>query len=215
VFQATRVVNGNAARIAEWPAASSELAQTFVAAQHRGVAGPIAVLLREVRPARVIEIGTADGGFTVLLRHLLDEMGCPDVPLHTFDVNPCDQLARVARGARIDVAWGDVFGSAPFSVAFMEALDAPGPLLLFCDGGNKVKEFNKAAPYLRPGDFIAAHDYAPSREEWSKAAERPWGWCEIEDADIADVCAREHLVPVLTNELSSVAWVCKRKGAEG
>ncbi len=35
----------------------------------------------------------------------------------------------------------------------------PGPALVYCDGGDKIKEFNLYAPIIRRGDFIAAHDF--------------------------------------------------------
>ena len=35
----------------------------------------------------------------------------------------------------------------------------PGPALIYCDGGNKPKEFAKYAPIIRVGDFIGAHDW--------------------------------------------------------
>jgi hypothetical protein len=35
----------------------------------------------------------------------------------------------------------------------------PGPALIYCDGGDKPKEFTKYAPIVRVNDFIAAHDW--------------------------------------------------------
>lgn len=35
----------------------------------------------------------------------------------------------------------------------------PGPALIYCDGGDKPKEFGLYAPILRIDDFIAAHDW--------------------------------------------------------
>ncbi len=37
--------------------------------------------------------------------------------------------------------------------------DARGPVLLFCDGGDKPREIKLYAPLLRPGDVLLGHDY--------------------------------------------------------
>ncbi len=36
--------------------------------------------------------------------------------------------------------------------------DAPRPLVLYCDNGNKPLEVETFAPALRAGDFLAVHD---------------------------------------------------------
>lgn len=40
-----------------------------------------------------------------------------------------------------------------------ELLKSEGSVLLFCDGGNKIKEFNFFSEYLKPKDVIMVHDY--------------------------------------------------------
>ena len=42
--------------------------------------------LEEVRPSRVLEIGTAGGGFILAVREILNEIGLQDTPVRTFDV---------------------------------------------------------------------------------------------------------------------------------
>jgi len=45
--------------------------------------------------------------------------------------------------------------------AVLEILDQPDlhPLVLFCDNGNKRKEFEIYVPHLCPGDYAAVHDW--------------------------------------------------------
>ena len=51
------------------------------------------------------------------------------------------------------------------------------PLLLFCDNGDKPKEFAQFVPYLGPGDYVGVHDWG--LEFWPKDAQvgvrlEPW-----------------------------------------
>jgi len=66
-----------------------------------------------------------------------------------------------------------------------------GGCLVFCDGGNKIREFGLIAPYLKSGDFIMTHD-------WGK---------EIRDRDVADTVAsaglQEYMSEYFIDELNS------------
>lgn len=64
-----------------------------------------------------------------------------------------------------------------------------GPALIYCDGGDKVAEFNLYAPVIRPGDLIAAHDFDYGGYERAEI--------RIEDIDGA----------VNENQLSAVGFV--------
>jgi hypothetical protein len=50
----------------------------------------------------------------------------------------------------------EVFSSVSFSGLLTVA---PRPLLLFCDGGHKTREMQTFVPLLKPGDFVACHDW--------------------------------------------------------
>jgi hypothetical protein len=41
-----------------------------------------------------------------------------------------------------------------------------GPVLLLCDGKNKIQEFYYYSTFLKKGDVIMCHDYAHTREEF-------------------------------------------------
>ena len=45
--------------------------------------------IEEVKPKRILEIGTAGGGFTLFLRDTLNELGLEDTPIKSFDVYEC------------------------------------------------------------------------------------------------------------------------------
>ena len=60
-----------------------------------------------------------------------------------------------------------------------------GKILLYCDNGKKIDEFNTYAKYLKPGDVIMTHD-------------RP---SEIRFKDIEETVIKHNLKPVYGLEL--------------
>ena len=50
----------------------------------------------------------------------------------------------------------DIFENADEIIVLIQK---PGITVLFCDGGNKVREFKTFAPHLKKGDIIAVHDW--------------------------------------------------------
>jgi hypothetical protein len=88
----------------------------------------------------------------------------------------------------------------------------PGVTIVLCDGGSKKNEFNLLSEFLKEGDIIMAHDYAPSLEfSMEKMQNKIWNWHEILDADIEESCKKFNLTPFLQEEFLNVAWVCRQK----
>jgi len=54
---------------------------------------------------------------------------------------------------------GDLFGEA--GKKLIDFLDGglPRPILLFCDNGDKPREFREFVPHLRVGDCVGVHDW--------------------------------------------------------
>jgi hypothetical protein len=53
---------------------------------------------------------------------------------------------------------GDIFKDQKDRV--ISLLTGPSrPVILFCDDGDKPKEFRTFVPYLKPGSLIAVHDF--------------------------------------------------------
>ena len=46
------------------------------------------------------------------------------------------------------------------SSKIIDFIQEEGKTIVLCDGGNKIKEFNLLAKYIKSGDIIMAHDYA-------------------------------------------------------
>jgi hypothetical protein len=146
--------------------------------------------------ARILEVGTAEGGLTVGLRELF-----PEVPITTIDIveRPWYRAMFAAHNIsyRIDGAYD---GS---EVAAW--VQQPGISLVLCDGGNKLREFAHFAGIIKPGDIIAAHDYEGHPNHL------PWGCVETSDGGIAVACAAHGLEPFQHDLFGRVVWAAKRK----
>lgn len=106
-------------------------------------------------PQRVIEIGSYNGGFALALAFAGWTAG---ITVYSYDVMeaPKQEWRDLARFLQVHFLLGNCFG---LEEEIRQLVQQPGVTFLLCDGGNKAREFNTFAKYLRPGDVIAAHDY--------------------------------------------------------
>ena len=168
--------------------------------------GPIAIdtVMKTAGPfRRIIEIGTGSGGLSILFALYAIHQQAQFV---TYDIKPCRNRVLTALGVdfRQKSCWEAETEIATF-------IQSQGRTLLFCDGGNKIREFNVFAPHLKPGDVIMAHDYAVSRDEWNEHLRGSvWDWCEITFVDIRAACEKCDLVPVEAF-ICSLAAMCAWK----
>ena len=175
--------------------------------QNEYVGDVFRALFRTFKPVRVLEIGTAAGGLTLLLRDLLDEAGLQATDLWTCDPMPMPR--PYLNDSRVMYYAVDAMHS---TVLEYYVKYAEGPVLVLCDGGNKIAEFHKYAPYLRSGDVIMAHDYAPSYEYFDKhMRNKHWNWLEIQAFDILGAVMQNGLEPFMQDEFQQVAWCCRVK----
>lgn len=123
-------------------------------------------------PETIIELGTGDGEFTVLLDKLISEKSNSYL-FFTFD----NEIRRKEVSARVQYFCLDIFERKQF----IEELFI-GKTLLLCDNGDKAREMQIFAHCLKPGDVLMAHDYAYSKEFFE--INKFWRTCEITDADI-------------------------------
>ena len=148
-------------------------------------------LIKTVCPARIIEIGTALGGLSVLFRLCNAEFVTYDIEDVRFDKGLFDSLG-------IDFRLADCFEREK---EIADLIQKEGTTLLFCDGGDKPKEFKTFARYLKPGDVICAHDYAPEDPTF-------WRWEEIDDSVLTPELGVEKF---LVDNMRPAAWLCCKK----
>ena len=177
--------------------------------QNEHVGSVFRALFRTFKPVRVLEIGTAAGGLTLLLRDLLDEAGCKTAQLWTVDPVDMNRPHLIIDGINMIHADGFQDGLLPLLQHYVAE---PGPTLMICDGGDKKREFRTFAPHIKSGDIIMAHDYAPTEEYFRGVMfNQHWNWLEITEMDVGPVSQAHGLVPHMQDEFQRVAWACRKK----
>lgn len=173
---------------------------TVSAQQHPAALSTFEALLAQHTFDRIIEIGTAAGGLAWWFRHNTEST------VITYDINVQAFYAAMTK-CGIDVrAPQDVF-DPKVQATLVETIQAPGRVLLLCDGGNKPREVNTFADHLKSGDVIMGHDYCPNVETYrEKGFCNVWPWWELRDRDVNPAIVRNGLLPFHAPEMGAVAW---------
>ena len=151
---------------------------------------------------RVLEIGTATGGFIRAVRDLTN------AEIITYDVIESKHKATLEEN-NISVNVKSVFED--YEVV-EDYISEKGQVLVLCDGGNKIKEFDVFSKLLKSGDIIMAHDYSRDEDLFQAYIKNHvWRWCEIQYKDIALAVETNNLEPVLTEDFQEAVWTCWKK----
>lgn len=168
--------------------------------------------ISEVKPKRILEIGTALGGFTTFLKICCDELNL-DTNIRSYDVHSNPWYKDIiARG--VDIRIENIFseGFKEMDNEVIDYINGDGVTIVLCDGGWKVGEFNLISKYIKLGDFILAHDYAENREIFeTKINGKIWNWFEISDLDINQTTVENKLNIYKKDIFENVAWTCRQK----
>lgn len=127
---------------------------------------PVDVLLwdmflhRRVAIKSIVELGSAEFGLSLFLALQAKQRG---MEFRTFDIQSHDNLYTSPLsqlvGLRDDFICGDIFGKVKPKLISLLVKELPHPVLLYCDDGNKPREFEEFVPYLRVGDYVGVHDW--------------------------------------------------------
>lgn len=168
--------------------------------------------LSEVKPSRILEIGTALGGFTQFLKISVDDLKL-DTKILTYDIYSKDWYPDLIKNG-IDLKVEDIFHEN-YTSCKQEVLDfikSEGVTVVLCDGGNKISEFKLLSKSLKIGDYILAHDYATNKEVFeTQINKKIWNWIEIVESDIETSCKVNGLVDFNKEKFNSAVWTCKKK----
>ena len=111
----------------------------------------------------IIEIGTSTGGFATYLAMQCRSRGADfssfDNGLPYEESVMRNEFLRPIVGERLFVA--DTWGDGGKFIRDCLATDGRRPILIFCDGGDKIREYKTFAPLLTEQDFLAVHDWVP------------------------------------------------------
>lgn len=188
--------------------------------QNPNIIYPFDKLIADIKPKRVIEIGTFAGGLTMIMRTILDNNSLEDTTITTYDIHEPTYLIPIIESIPSIKSYTKNLFSSDYSDFYndetkkeiTEQIQQEGITLLLCDGGCKKCEFKLLSDYLKPNDVIMAHDYSPNQAYFENTMKNKiWNWLEIEDSDILDSCVRNSLESYMRQDFLDVAWVCKRK----
>ena len=132
---------------------------------------------------RIIELGTMAGGMTLIFGIHALKMGAD---VKTFDIRaePKDVVWKnLMKALPITHHAVDVFGDEAHEL--IKNYMREGRVLLYCDNGKKIDEFNTYSKYLKSGDIVMTHD-------------RPG---EIKLSDIEESVVKYNLKPMYGLEL--------------
>ena len=168
--------------------------------------------ISEVKPVRILEIGTALGGFTEFLKIITDELGL-NTKILSYDISARPWYNEMVEKG-IDVRVENIFNE-DWSEVKQEVVDfvqQEGLTLVLCDGGWKIGEFNIFSKLIKNGDYILAHDYSVSKEIYElEIKDKIWNWCEITESDIEQSVVENNLKFYNQDKFSQAVWVCKIK----
>ena len=189
--------------------------ENLIISQHESVGSVFDKLIKQIKPKRILEIGTADGGLTLMLKDLLNDNGLNNSIIRTYDILEQTNL----KNKNVDGI--EIITKSPFNYPYSdleypdeikEFVQSEGTTLVLCDGGFKINEFILISQFLKVGDVIMAHDYAHDSNVFKKEIENKiWNWHEIQYSDISNACEINNLESYMLDEFKQVVWVCKMK----
>ena len=163
--------------------------------------------LLHIKPSRILELGTANGGLTYLLRSITS------MDILTVDRDTSYLDRRVSQYA--EVLTGDFYDSV-LQVKYLQPfINQKGTTLVLCDGFEKIKQYNTFVKMIKTNDVIAVYDYFPTKEYFKKEIEgKTWNWCMITDYDMASSNSKYKMENIYT-EMNDIFWASKiKKGAQ-
>jgi cephalosporin hydroxylase len=168
--------------------------------------------LNATKPKRIVEIGTAQGGFTVFLKLCCNDLDL-DTEIISYEIHDRPSFDFI-RSYGVDIRIENIFteGYAGVSQEAIDYIQQEGSTVVLCDGGHKISEFNLLSPFLKSGDYILAHDYACNSAYFSENIDKKyWNWLEIQDIDIQEVVDSNNLESFMQEQFNNAVWVCKIK----
>jgi hypothetical protein len=168
--------------------------------------------LNEVKPVRILEIGTALGGFTQFLKWVSEEINHP-IDILSYDIygrSWYDDMINDGIDVRIEDIFTDNYQRVKQEV--IDFIQQDGVTVVLCDGGNKIGEFNVLSNFIKSGDFIMAHDYGENKEVFeTKINRKLWNWFEISNDNIEESCVSNNLDYYNKETFENVVWTCRQK----
>lgn len=118
------------------------------------------VIFEKFRPARLIELGTGDGGLSSYLKMLCINYGSK---FYTYDVKDYREQSPETKLQKLIQLSESQFVANIFEEETIKSISEKtkknGCSFIYCDDGNKVREFKTYSKFLKNGDIIGVHDW--------------------------------------------------------
>lgn len=186
--------------------------QGHIAQQHHNAYQVFYDFIKEIKPKRILEIGTAHGGFIRFIKTVCNDLEL-DTDIRTYDVESRDTYPSIIE-QNIDLRIENIFHNDFLDInsEVKDYINQDGITLVLCDGGWKIGEFNVLSRFIKSGDFIMAHDYAENSEIFKQSIKNKiWDWHEISDADIRQATEDNKLELYNKETFENVLWTCRKK----
>jgi len=161
---------------------------------------------------RIIELGTGSGGLSVLLAIYCQTVGADFI---TYDFNEEQwplKHPELFQKLQVDRRLTDL-DQPEVAKEVSDLIKQDGTTILLCDA-RKAKDWQDFAKHLKPGDFIASHDYAPSQEYFVEhMVGKIWSHIYLQEHEIEEICHEHQLSPVFPEMFLTAAWTCRRKSS--
>jgi hypothetical protein len=154
-------------------------------------------------PVTIIEIGMREGGFTNVL---YDHQISTHAEIYSFDIFDFNYESKF-KDKNINWFVSDAFKNEE---KIKDLIQRKGTTIVFCDGGDKIKEFNLFAKYLKPKDMILAHDYYKDKDAYNNQS-GVWPYWESNNEEIIQTCINNNLEEFLEEDFNKSFWTCRRK----
>jgi 23S rRNA U2552 (ribose-2'-O)-methylase RlmE/FtsJ len=147
----------------------------------------------------IIEIGTFRGGFTTFLdNHKLSD----NTTIHSFDVDASIGQRQISNKVKkVKFYEENVFETNTIELILKSSKKNT---ILFCDGGDKISEFNHFSKFLNTNDIIFAHDFAIDLSSFTKL--NVWDYFECNEGAIKESLSKYNLEPLMQDTFLNVAW---------
>lgn len=180
--------------------------------QHIDAFSALYDLINEMNIRSIIEIGSAAGGLTTFLSETVKDLNTP-CTIDSYELKDRPYFDQL-RSENVNIHIGSVWEEECIN-SIGDLIQQPRPVLVLCDGGNKIKEFNTFSKYLKPGDIIMCHDYSKDREMFeNQIKDNIWNWCEVTYEDIESSVHENHLTPYNEQLFQQCVWSCFTKTAQ-
>jgi cephalosporin hydroxylase len=185
----------------------------YAAQQHHNAFLCFYNLIEKIRPARILEIGTALGGLTKFLESCCIFHGL-ETKILSYDIHKNSWYDDLC-SEQLEIIVKNIFSpdySTLIDSEVIQFIQSVGITIVLCDGGNKKNEFNILSSFLKTNDIIMAHDYATNFDIFeSKIKNNIWNWHEIQYSDIEESIKKYNLEPFDQEIMLDVVWGSFRK----